>query len=82
VARTGRRTRLRKTVVAFIFVSGSVVVIHVRASSGLLSFNRSTRSLPRPEKPVEVRLDRPFLYAIVDTRTQTALFLGRIVDPR
>ena len=40
------------------------------------------RSLPRPEKPVEVRLDRPFLYAIVDTRTQTALFLGRIVDPR
>ena len=41
-----------------------------------------TRSLARPEKPVEVRLDRPFLYAIVDTRTQTALFLGRIVDPR
>ena len=40
------------------------------------------RSLPRPEKPIEVRLDRPFLYAIVDTRTQTALFLGRIVDPR
>jgi|TARA_B100000959_G_scaffold281057_1_gene344279 serpin B len=40
------------------------------------------RSLPRPEKPVEVRLDRPFLYAIMDTRTQTALFLGRIVDPR
>lgn len=41
-----------------------------------------TRSLARPEKPVEVRLNRPFLYAIVDTRTQTALFLGRIVDPR
>ena len=42
----------------------------------------ATRALVRPEKPIEVHLDRPFLYAIVDTRTQTALFLGRIVDPR
>ncbi len=39
-------------------------------------------AVPRPEQPVEVRLDRPFLYAIMDSRTGTALFLGRMVDPR
>ncbi len=39
-------------------------------------------SLPRPEKPIEVRVDRPFLFAIMDTRSQSALFLGRVTDPR
>ena len=37
---------------------------------------------PAPEKPVEVRIDRPFFYAVMDTRSGTALFLGRVADPR
>jgi len=37
---------------------------------------------PRPEEPVAVRVDRPFLYAIMDTGSRTALFLGRVEDPR
>jgi serpin B len=34
-----------------------------------------------PAEPVEVRLDRPFLFLIRDVETGTVLFLGRVVDP-
>lgn len=33
-------------------------------------------------KPVEVRVDRPFLFAIQHRSTGTCLFLGRLSDPR
>lgn len=33
------------------------------------------------EEPVELRVDRPFLFAIRDTTTGTVLFLGRVTDP-
>jgi serine protease inhibitor len=36
----------------------------------------------RPETPFELRLDRPFLWAIEDRRTGTILFLGIVTDPR
>jgi serine protease inhibitor len=31
-------------------------------------------------KPPEVRIDRPFIFAILDTQTGTVLFLGRVMD--
>lgn len=35
-----------------------------------------------PGEPVELRLERPFLFLIRDEATGTVLFLGRVVDPR
>jgi serpin B len=35
-----------------------------------------------PPPPVEVRVDRPFLFAIQHRESGTCLFLGRITDPR
>jgi serpin B len=34
------------------------------------------------KEPIEVRIDRPFIFAIRDTRTGTVLFLGRMMAPR
>jgi serpin B len=34
-----------------------------------------------PADLLEVRIDRPFLFAIRDTQTGTLLFLGRVMDP-
>jgi serpin B len=39
-------------------------------------------AMPEPEDPVELRVDRPFFYAVMDTGSRTALFLGRVTDPR
>jgi len=41
-------------------------------------------SIPMPpkEKPFEMLVNRPFLFAIDDTETGALLFLGRIEDPR
>jgi len=33
-------------------------------------------------KPVEVKVDRPFLFAVQHVPTGTCLFLGRVTDPR
>jgi serpin B len=43
-----------------------------------------TRSAARiePAKPVEVIVDRPFLFAIQHAPTGTCLFLGQVTDPR
>lgn len=37
---------------------------------------------PSLKRPVELRVDRPFFYAIIDTSSRTVLFLGRVMDPR
>ncbi len=37
------------------------------------------KAIAPPE--LQVRLDRPFIFAITDTQTGTTLFLGRVLDP-
>ncbi len=41
-----------------------------------------TSAAPDPVKPLEVRVDRPFAFAIQHTTSGTCLFLGRVADPR
>jgi serpin B len=41
----------------------------------------ATSAAPPDEPPLEVRIDRPFLFAIRDTVTGTLLFFGRVMDP-
>jgi serpin B len=36
---------------------------------------------PPEEEPPDVRINRPFLFAIRDTESGTLLFLGRVLDP-
>jgi len=35
-----------------------------------------------PAQPIEVRVDRPFVFAIQQVRTGVCLFLGQVSDPR
>jgi serine protease inhibitor len=42
---------------------------------------RATAHFEKP-KPIEVRVDRPFLFAIQHRPSGACLFLGRVVDPR
>ena len=39
-------------------------------------------SAMRPSEPIEVKVDRPFLYAIQHVPSGVCLFLGRVTDPR
>lgn len=43
---------------------------------------RVTSIMPKPVEPLQFRVDRPFLYYLVDDATGAVLFQGRIVDPR
>lgn len=43
---------------------------------------RVTSAMPKPVEPIRFRVDRPFLYYIVDEKTGAVLFQGRVVDPR
>lgn len=41
-----------------------------------------TLGIHEPKKPIEVRVDHPFLFAIQHQPSGACLFLGRMVDPR
>ena len=43
---------------------------------------RVTSVLPKPVEPLQFRVDRPFLYYLVDDATGAVLFQGRVLDPR
>lgn len=43
---------------------------------------RATAVLREPKKPIEVKVDRPFLFAIQHRQSGACLFLGQIADPR
>jgi serpin B len=51
------------------------------AAATAISF-APTAAAPDPDKPVEVRVDRPFLFAVQHLPSGTCLFLGRVTDPR
>ena len=38
-------------------------------------------SAPMEDEPIELLIDRPFIFAIRDTESGTVLFLGRVLDP-
>jgi serpin B len=50
------------------------------AAATAVAMARVTAALP--DNPIEVRVDRPFLFAIQHRSSGACLFLGRIVDPR
>lgn len=51
------------------------------AAATAVAMVRAT-SMQNPPKPLEVRIDRPFLYAIQHVSSGTCLFIGRVTDPR
>lgn len=52
------------------------------AAATAVAMMRATSIELRPKQPVEVKVDRPFLFAIQQRSTGACLFLGRMVDPR
>ncbi len=52
------------------------------AAATAVAMMRPTSIVVDPPPPVEVKVDRPFLFSIQQRSTGTCLFLGRVVDPR
>jgi serpin B len=51
------------------------------AAATAVAMMAGTALIQRPP-PVEVKIDRPFIYAIQHVPTSVCLFLGRVTDPR
>jgi serpin B len=51
------------------------------AAATAVSMIRATSAVAKP-KPIEVKVDRPFLFAIQHRESGACLFLGRMTDPR
>jgi serpin B len=51
------------------------------AAATAVAMMTATAFVPKPQ-PVEVKVDRPFLYAIQHVPSGVCLFLGRVTDPR
>lgn len=52
------------------------------AAATAVAMARATAIIEDKPKPIEVRVDRPFLFAIQHVSSGACLFLGRVTDPR
>ena len=52
------------------------------AAATAVAMVRATSAPIEPEKPVEVKVDRPFLFAIQHRTSGACLFIGRVTDPQ
>ena len=51
------------------------------AATAVIMARPTSVAIEKP-KPIEVRVDRPFLFAIQHRTSGACLFLGRVTDPR
>ena len=51
------------------------------AATAVVMFNGSRTDL-NPPKPIEVRVDHPFFFAIQERASGVCLFMGAVVDPK
>jgi serpin B len=73
---TGDRDLFISEVVHKAFVSVDEAGTEAAAATAVVM-----QKLGMPEEPVEVTVDRPFLFLIRDIETGTVLFVGRVVNP-
>jgi serpin B len=73
---TGGRDLFISEVVHKAFVSVDEAGTEAAAATAIVM-----KGLALPEEPVEVSVDRPFIFLIRDVQTGAILFVGRIVDP-
>lgn len=52
------------------------------AAATAVVMGKRAMALPPPTKPIELKADRPFLFAIQHAASSACLFLGRVSDPR
>lgn len=52
------------------------------AAATVVMMPAAAAALPSKPKPIEIRVDRPFLFAIQHVPSGACLFLGRVTDPR
>ena len=52
------------------------------AAATAVTMSRSFSVNKDPPKPIEIKVDHPFLFAIQHRKSGACLFLGRVVDPR
>jgi serpin B len=72
----GTRNLVIREVVHKAFVSVDETGTEAAAATAVIMFETSA-----PETPVEMTVDRPFIFMIRDLETGTILFLGRVLNP-
>jgi serpin B len=76
---TGQRGLFISDVIHKAFVKVDETGTEAAAATAVIM--AETAAMPDPEEPLEVRLDRPFIYLITDQTTGSILFVGRVLNP-